>query len=94
MPRKPFTPLIYLSIGFILSILSFFILIFLVKFFGILYTKNAPPGSLFYFKILVDFAAFPLDFTNPVTDVCIMIAIILLGILYSFALRFFKRNPI
>jgi hypothetical protein len=94
MPRKSFTPLKNLFIGFTLSILSFFVLIFLVKFFGILYTKNVPPGSLFYFKILADIAAIPINFTNPVTDAGILIAIVLLGILYSFALRFFKRNPV
>jgi hypothetical protein len=94
MPRKSFTLLSNLIIGLILSILSIFVLFFLVKFFGILYTKNTSPGSLFYFKILVDFAAVPVNFTNPVTDICIMIVILLLGILYSFALMLFKRNHI
>jgi lipid-A-disaccharide synthase-like uncharacterized protein len=94
MTRKSLTTLSNLFIGFILSILSFFGIVFLVKFFVILYTKSVPAGSSFYYQTLVDFAAFLVDFTNPVTDVCIIIAIFVLGILYSIALMYLKRNTL
>ena len=74
--------------------MSLFVIIFLIKFFVILYTKSVPPGSSFYYKILVDFAAFLGDFSNPVTDVCIIITILVLGILFSIALKFLKRNTV
>jgi hypothetical protein len=92
MARKSFITLKNFMTGLMLSIFSFFILIFLLKFFVILLTKIALPGSSYYYQTLADVTAFLMDFSNPVADVFMIIAIVLLAILYSIVLSFFKRK--
>jgi hypothetical protein len=93
MTRNPFGPLLNIIIGFFGSIITFTIVVFIMVFFIKLYMATIPFDSSFYYKVFVDFAALIVDFTNPVIDICYIIGILLLGIVYSFTLtKVFKKT--
>jgi len=85
MTRKSLPPGARLGIGFALSLLTLFVLIFIVKFCAVLYTKAFPQDSAYHFPWLVDLAGRLVDFANPVVDIGMLIAIVGLGIGYYLA---------